>query len=610
MYEGNPNPPALVQLPPIDGTEVEQGLKKRAVSKDSRVYDYDVSMSETNHPRSSLFFTKEDANFDFPDDQTCHILLDLFYRYINPSIPIIGDKNTFITKFTPRTDAALLHSVFVILAPYASARLIEREEYRDYQYWYKFVEKYWNSLRTFSLISASLFLVRHFTGLGKIEEAHKFLEKLSDNFDLFNLLDIIKSKDASFYQKLSTVCTKEQLGDRAQLSKLVWFVCGTQAYYKLIFDHNSTKKKLPTDIELPFGSHEQKMLNCKDIEEIPEIEVAFGKLNSGQFLLEVIYFAENVIDFKDRKDIDSKLRTLISLSNSRLYELKSTGSSSVILGNKTILIDSYMLMSSFFLNYLLIHNKINLIKDLLIFHPVNNFQYKNVSKRACMETLIEVMIRDFNISNVTVFLDTFKCSVSVIRLLNLGYGLVPEDENKYLAALETKDFDTLPLSKHTSSTDLGGTELIGLFPVTADKDLDIPDPWILYPILVTQIVLRNIYILLSVALLVKYLAFELCTKDSTHILTVKLLVQQFKDQHELFPNGDSRASKEEQLEIDVEDVNFFQVSELNLDKLVTGLRLSHKFLKCQARYLPAIRCELARVEDVIEYVEDAIKLSQ
>ncbi|GME97254.1 unnamed protein product [Ambrosiozyma monospora] len=219
----------------------------------------DLNIAKTVEINKSHEMGQKLSHFGFPPFATVTLLIDIFYKYCNPSHLALPNKSLFVDEVAFDGEyAALLAAMFTVAIKYVSANEVPDPKFLRESYWKELFEKHKSHLSVMNELNA-MTITCHQGSDNQLLNCFKSIE-------VNNLLLVLKSKNNFELDNYLSIATEKQVIDKECLTRLVWNVYKFQNFRRISFGYpykNGHFFKFPEHMELPMCDVDY-YINSKD----------------------------------------------------------------------------------------------------------------------------------------------------------------------------------------------------------------------------------------------------------------------------------------------------------------------------------------------------------
>ncbi|QPG74744.1 hypothetical protein FOA43_002077 [Brettanomyces nanus] len=249
-------PPSAPPPPPYDygrfyDYDRPQTISEQPAGLEQPAQSYHSSQSSVTSSSATipLFITEEGLQkVDMPCFNTvCH-LIDLYYRYVNPSYMVLPNRKLLVDylSISPLC-ICLLSTMFKISSRYCSPDAVEDPKYLDQGFWAGQIERYGVSLAGFERLAAYILASQR----GKDDH----LEECAKLVKFYRFVDCTSCKELADIEQFLNISTPAQIIFREGFIRMLWNVYKFQVFRRVSFSSPYLKGKgtfeFPSNLELP-----------------------------------------------------------------------------------------------------------------------------------------------------------------------------------------------------------------------------------------------------------------------------------------------------------------------------------------------------------------------
>ncbi|CAK7895791.1 hypothetical protein CAAN1_12S03070 [[Candida] anglica] len=583
--------------------------------------EYSSVTSNPGSEKSSLT-PPQQLRFDLPDNKTLDHLLNLYYRYNHPGHQILPKKSILLQYFPVDSCPAIYHAII------ASISRLNDKVSKDEEVWIANAYKYWDNLNSLQMFLTYIMISKTLKYSTNLKNGLELNKKIWNCIRSQKLIETYKQLTKEEYLEILSISTTRQLFERELMVRLIWdfWVHRTVIFRIRAGDpYNRLSTILHTDKSEFENNHYSDHLEIPIDNESYLTSIKNYKL-SKRFSWPDLHFELS----KDIPESESSIfsdSTAIVLSSSLLYTaadtisrnglLKTNFAKLVTYGDKLekaiindifrltkencLVINGTFLLSHFILKAVKILCNFSFIREIMVF----KFYQKSDNELAELDffplindvtiqqlpdlELLPQVIKKLTNFQWTCFASAVNSVLDIIKLLELGEGLIPENlthrENKPLSTTRKTYKVAVGVTDSGESDKPWWEGAIHTSRVLNTSDQ--ADAWLQYPEFCLMSISAQIVALASFVVLSKYIKFEANGDAVTVVISI----------------GD----EVEKQTIEVQSTMIAQQisQEFEQNFLLEKIATCTNFLKSHARFSNGMASDsILKAERIIHYLEE------
>lgn len=217
-----------------------------------------VPMANNSSLLQSVISEKHRILFKLPSYGNIGLLVDLYYRYINPTKDLLPPKHQFLTDLHFPQNLSLIYAIFASSAACINSNSRKDQidqRFKDPEYWLLYVNKYWNYADEMTIFTTLNVLATGYTDTQNLKSANLSGLVLRNVKILLQCANATSTNSNNLLSsKFLASCTSmRQFVDRLTLVKNVWHSWRFQLFYRVKkgFPFNKHETLKDTDIMFP-----------------------------------------------------------------------------------------------------------------------------------------------------------------------------------------------------------------------------------------------------------------------------------------------------------------------------------------------------------------------
>ncbi|CEP23128.1 unnamed protein product [Cyberlindnera jadinii] len=605
----------------------EYGEERTTISK------FDISLPKLSRTVPYISFSDEELEqFDLPYWRTTCILIDLYYRYIHPSRPFLPPKHRLVYQIQIRQDAALLHAMFSSSCRFASSIVVPNANLRDPQHWYFLAEKYWDLMDLESSLQALVLLMGALGPGGYIQQSIEGSERV---YSLLKVTSVLNTHNIKDWREFANIITKREAVKHEDVLRTIWSSWKLNVFIRI--NRGAPFNKLsPNLLEFPYSmpmplsdaqynsnmsifdtndNHGLLTLRYKTWQELErELNSAvispdtnnLSRITDSDLNIASIKLIEEIMDSISNgrlsqlmvSEFNEKCHALAQITMKNLYQVSHIKKKMIVVN-----ISNLFALLLLYLGKIIIN--VTQCAPLLLIRPHetnSNSNPDDVFNSLYKSKLEDIQRTCLSLTNeqLEAFINTYKASLEVINLIELGLGKVPESESSNTPAQVIGGPVNLTPAGEITSLKTNDNWWVNAIQepgksmsAQVQSYNEFPDIWLQYPIFSIVVVANALTVLASAVVLTKVLSFQEIDSQGLSLGEKRIQWLAGENKHSV-----TMKVSEQDLNLLKKRFNAFQIHE--------DITLCSKYIQVHGRFWPYVESISYQAEAIMNYIDDII----
>ncbi|KRZ98965.1 uncharacterized protein AC631_05284 [Debaryomyces fabryi] len=456
------------------------------------------------------FSNYELMKYELPNWSSLNKLLDYYYKYNHSKHQLLSNKQELIKRISLNSDSSILHAII-------STVCLLDDRFECETYWVERVFKYWDNLNDFGMLLSYSLISQNSLVKSDLSRLNDLNSKIWDLIKVNKFIDIVNEPKENLNSR--------QMYEKERLIRIIWnywinhvvLVKFKQGFprYQLSKEEENVKLndevyKYMSNLALPLSDKENlemkgKRKNCEvlDTTDLSKDELADSHaVILATKKLDTTIKKISLGELTEESELNNDLNNYV---NDKVLTINQNNT--VLIINSSYLLASFItktndcLHSSFFISDLIFSGMSKTQSEVNKFIPLaDEFSVRSMFNFDGLSKLIEEL-STFQWNCLTNLITSIS---DIIKLIEIGSGVVPDEETKYLVIIGVTAMDRTDNCSWWDNSEL----------VT-----DLNDSWYKYPDFALYSACSLLSMLVSLIVLTKFIKFK---KDDSK-LKIKLL---------------------------------------------------------------------------------------